>query len=440
MTARTSLAILFGLVAVVAFGLLWRSTSARAESERRRALEMELVAREARRALEERELERQAQDGPPAELRAPDAPASREPLARPPSVAERLAELSALVDELMKVADGGAEDSRPARDGLAREMRKIQGWLQREEMELRRQEQEAWRAPQDSWTTAKKWIDDASQLDDSTLRATAVEEIRSALASGDPALQLAALRALTSLGQVKFDKEPFRELILPIASSAEGETLVAALYALANTVRKPEDLELALRAVDDASPQARGSASHLLFVFSEGDLTGRAGAAALGLFEGDDRRSLRSALGGIWGARVSPELEARLLELARTDDHELRHEAIYFGLSTLQEKSPAVVQRLIEVLGEVDSENSGRALWGLGHGVPPASQPAVAEAMKKYFDARSDVYSQSSALRLIGQYGTAADAYWLQALRDNDAAPDAVRRSAAQALEQVLGR
>ena len=60
---------------------------------------------------------------------------------------------------------------------------------------------------------------------------------------------------------------------------------------------------------------------------------------------------------------------------------------------------------MISFLPDPDHNNSGRALWGLSHGVPEASQARVAEALVELHNARSDPETRSSCARLVELYG-----------------------------------
>jgi hypothetical protein len=227
--------------------------------------------------------------------------------------------------------------------------------------------------------------------------------------------------------------------VLPWTEHPDPALRRQAFYALYNTAREPADLERILAQVDDPRRDMRESIVHLLFLFSDHDLTGRAGDAVLGLLATSDRDELHQRLPGLWGARVSPAIAERLLELSRSKDDDVSHNAIYFGLSTLDNKSEAVVDRLIELLPD-PGENGGRALWGLGHGVPVALQPKVASAMLRLFTARSAPQVQQSALRLVGMYGTSEHEAELARIASNELTPESLRKQAQQAAEQVHNR
>lgn len=234
-------------------------------------------------------------------------------------------------------------------------------------------------------------------------RAETVAELRDALQGDDAGLQYAALQTLQNVGDVEYDKPSMRPLVLPFVKNSKGPTLVAACFALLNTDRRPDDLQLVLDAWQRRSPTLDRQMSRLLFSFSDGKIRGRAEEIILELLASPDAQSRRAALSGLWGASVSDRLAARLIELA--DDPDSHHAAIYFGLSTLKPKSSAVVDRLIEELADADRNNWGRALWGLGYGVPEDQQAKVAAALADMYVARSDPHTRQKCRELVRQYG-----------------------------------
>jgi hypothetical protein len=336
----------------------------------------------------------------------------------------------ALVNELIVISRGKDQDAEVATAGLEKAFRLIEN----EGKRRRGVEQQVSRLDHEQ---LQAWVEAASQIQDPARRTQALREIEVALLSGSPEHQLAACAALAQLREVKFDKQPFRAPVLAIAQSSSGPLRVKALYALYNTEHRPEDLALALALAEEDSSAARESGMHLLFLFSGGDLTGTTGAAALRLLQADVGRQ---GLSGLWGARVSPEISAHLLEMSRSSNGDKGHDAVYYGLSTLQDKPRAVVERLIELASGASSENAWRSRWGLGHGVPEEHGPLVAAGMRDLFEARSEPSLQCELLGLIGQYATSEYLPWLQRIEADPAQPDSVREAARKALEEVRQR
>ncbi len=257
-----------------------------------------------------------------------------------------------------------------------------------------------------AWSISRSWTEDARALGETgpARRERALAAVRAALEGGDPLAVLAGLQTLRSIGDVAFDKASFRPLVLPLAREAEGPTAVAALYSLVATERRPEDLALVHAAWERTPDAMRGDVLNLMQVFGDRRLEGRSEDIALEVLtriEGNTNVQFN----GLWGARVGPRLEERVLALARDPDREVRHAAIYFGLSTFQDKSPAVVEGLIEALADPDHNDWGRALWGLGHGVPPSQQPRVVDALVDLYASRSDPRVREDCVRIVRNYG-----------------------------------
>ena len=256
----------------------------------------------------------------------------------------------------------------------------------------------------------KVWVDDARALGDAgkERKAQALDEVRAALEAADAVGNLAALRTLQEIGDVAYDKAPLRPLVLPFAREGRGPILHAALYALANTEKQDADVAL-VHAGWERDPEAlRGSVTYLMFTLSGGNLTGRSEEIALEVIEASIDRG-RPSFSGMWGARVGPALGARLIEFSASPDHELRHDAIYYGLSTFQDKSGPVVEALIEALRHPDQSDARRALWGLTHGVSESQHARAVEAALKLHAARSDPKTRERCAYIVETYGTPTD-------------------------------
>jgi len=250
----------------------------------------------------------------------------------------------------------------------------------------------------------KAWVDQMHALGPGAAekRTATLAQLRNALVGEDEYQRYAALKTLSKIGDVKFDKTLFRPFVLPLVKSSKSNPLVAACYALYNTQREPGDLALIEAAWDRRSQPVERSISHLLFMFSDGQITGRSEQIILELLSSSDQAVRREGLRGLWGATVSDDLANAIVELA--DNRASRHDAIYFGLSTLKPKSEAVVNKLIETLEDSDWNDWSRALWGLGYGVPEEFQPQVAVALADMYVARSDARTRKKCRKLIRQY------------------------------------
>lgn len=252
---------------------------------------------------------------------------------------------------------------------------------------------------------SRAWIDDMRALGDGAgeRRERAIVALRAALTGQDADAQIAALRTLQAVGDIEYDKASFRSLVLPFARESVGPAIEPAFYALSNTAREAEDLALVHAAWLRDPIALRDSILHLMTTFSGGTLEGRSEEIAVEWLRTYDGGNV--GISGMWGARVGPQLEARMIDLARSNQPTFRHAAIYFGLSTFEDKSPAVVEELIATLTDPDHNNSGRALWGLGHGVPDAQKPRVVTALIELHKNRSDPQTRTTCARIVQEYG-----------------------------------
>jgi hypothetical protein len=230
-------------------------------------------------------------------------------------------------------------------------------------------------------------------------RLTALDQIRSSLKGSDRDQRVAALITVASIGDVKYDKASLRPLILPIIEKADGDELIGALYALYNSDRHPEDLALVQAAWKKRSLEVDEKLSHLLFLFGDKKIDGKSAEIILELLDSPNERTQKETLRGLWGARVNDAVAAKLIEMS--SDPKLRYDTIYFGLSTLEDKSDAVLDTLIKAL----SDQEWRALWGLGFGIPEKSQRRVADALVELHNSRTDPKVRRECARLVRQYG-----------------------------------
>jgi len=250
------------------------------------------------------------------------------------------------------------------------------------------------------------WLKQARALGDDAeeKRDKAVREIAEALNAEEHSLQIVAATALAQLGDVKFDKKEFRPRILELCRSKNADVQRWAFYALLNNERQDGDLALLQEVMaEPVSGRLAESASHLLQSFDEGVIRGKSEEIVMRLLNSSDKSLRREALRGLWGAKYGDTITNRVIVLV--DNKESHHDAIYYALSTSPEKTPAAIDKLIEVLSDPDWNNWGRAIWGLGYGVPEDQQTKVAAAMLQMYELRSDPKTRSKCERLVREYG-----------------------------------
>jgi len=100
------------------------------------------------------------------------------------------------------------------------------------------------------------------------------------------------------------------------------------------------------------------------------------------------RNEAAKFIGGhwIWGAKPQkPEAIEIMLRLSKDKDRGVRYQAVYYGLSVVENKDERVIKRLVEMA--LDKTNDfGRIGWGLGHG---ADKEMIKKYLKPYIDIKS---------------------------------------------------
>ena len=264
------------------------------------------------------------------------------------------------------------------------------------------------RSGQDRLQSAREavqpWLDDAFQIDSVEKREAAVEKVRAALKSANDDDRRQGLVAFTQMAAIRFDKASFHDLFVPLLESADPQLRLLAAQSLVAAGVQTGDVERLIALADDPDSHMRETIASLIVAALEKDLTSPSAAdAVLGLLSDDDRIVQDATIRSLWGARFSPELEARIIDLSR--EPRGSYNALYYALSTQPTKSEASVSRLIEFLSDRDTHNvGGRAAWGLGYGVAAEQQELVAEAALKVVAARSEGYLFQEAMKRLKQY------------------------------------
>lgn len=282
---------------------------------------------------------------------------------------------------------------------------------------------------------AKPWIDAIMQAQDPEKRGKGLARMRKALAGDDQLQRIAGIVAFMETREANYDKKPFRAFLLPLIDAVEGRDQVLLFYAIRIAGQGPGDLDLLFRVLEKPSFEMKKSASHLLKEYAGRKLTGRAADIICKYLEAEDRKSLRDVITGLWGAEVSPALEARVLVIARTRS-DCRGDAIYYGLSTFQNKSKAVIEELMKCIDAGD-RNAGRAMWGLGHGIPAEYQSMVADFAVKVFDARDSKRIREECLDILRKYAGPKHREVLKKMAGNEMLHDDLRDRARRVVQRI---
>jgi hypothetical protein len=290
--------------------------------------------------------------------------------------------------------------------------------------------------PANAGTTdrVKVWVEQAHRIDSKQARDDAFAAISQALQSTDSELMLSGLKATATLRDIAFDKAPLRNAARPHLDSPDPAVRAAAVIAVMGTDPDATDQQRILALVPKATLGESRALAWALAQFSKLDFTGEYAKPMLHLLMlGTSPEAVaarfdnRDVLAPLWGARLSPAMEARVIELSRLADPaarghhpvDLSYNAMYFALSTQANKSRASVERLLELITDSDTTNvAGRALTGLRNGFPDEMNSLVAPAVIHLLEQRTDEYLWKQGLAVLAEHATRKDLPALQSLRD----------------------
>ena len=293
-----------------------------------------------------------------------------------------------------------------------------------------------------AYAAAKPLVADAFQIEDKAKRDAAIERIRAALAGMDVSTMRVGLAAFLAVGKVEFDKASFRPALRKLLASAEADVRAQALQALAAIGPDGEDLDRAIAMQDDASAEVRTALPWAIKGLATEGFTGKAGEAIHKLLDRQDGKATQAVWHAMWGTKISPELEKRVVEASRKDDQGSGYsDVFYYALTVHQSKREPTVTRLIELAASQDTTNvAGRVLWGIRQGLADDQKPRVAELALKVLGARSDGYMQREALACLRECGTAANAESLKELLAKPGVAGEFRASIEEARASIESR
>lgn len=277
------------------------------------------------------------------------------------------------------------------------------------------------------------------QREDPQLRAKALEKLREMLAppSSDDAKQK-GLATLASAMTARFDRKGFRDLVLPLLASPTPEIRAQALSCLPGLEATLSDLTLVLPLAEDPSPRVRKAVGPALIRIGQGREPETVIPALMLLLQDSDPTIVEGTIRSMWGQYASPEFDALLIRLSR--DPRLHGNVIYFCLSTMRNKSPAVCARLVEELADPDWNNSGRAAWGLTYGVADEARPMVEEGLLKALPQETNDHTRQEEFRALSRVATERSHGYLQSVVDSPQETDAYKELAREILSNLDSR
>jgi HEAT repeat protein len=195
------------------------------------------------------------------------------------------------------------------------------------------------------------------------------------------------------------------------------------------------DLPLVIPMAKDASPAVRELVGGTLIQLGKGERSEEVIPALMQLLQDEDEKVVERTIRSMWGQYASPEFDALLIKLS----HEQRyhHNVIYFCLSTMRSKSPAVCRRLVEELAEPDWNNSSRAAWGLGYGVTGEAKGLVEAGLLKALPEETNEGTRKNEFRALAGVATEASRPYLVSVVASEMETDEVKKAARQILASL---
>jgi serine/threonine protein kinase len=302
---------------------------------------------------------------------------------------------------------------------------------------------------------SQAWIARASKADSRMAQDVVLKEIQAALNSNEPHSIRSALAAVRGIYQLDFDRTAFRELVRRNLKSEDPDVRVSAIYALITCKPEDSDRQRVLELIPNCTEDEMTALAFAMKTVSSGDFTGEFAQPMLEVLERgmaaaqrDRGNNLgfdgRGVLGAIWGSKVSPPIEARLIEWSHLSEDSngvlntggLGYETFYHALSVQSNKSRAAVKRILELAYHPDTTNiAGRCLWGLNQTVPdPKDQAYVATEVIKLLGLRSDDYLWRRGLTLLAAYSNKDHLATLESLAKRETLPQDRR----EALHKII--
>ncbi|MBN1589741.1 MAG: right-handed parallel beta-helix repeat-containing protein [Pirellulales bacterium] len=271
---------------------------------------------------------------------------------------------------------------------------------------------------------------------DPALRQRSLEKLQTLL-SADASTQdhLSGLTALFEAITTKFERAPFRALVLPLLESENAQVRMMALHCLPRLNAKPEDLAKVVPLVDDPSPEVRSVAGSALVSIGQGKHKEQVLPALMKVLQDSDSEVVTKVIRSTWGQYSSPEFDKLLIKLSHDDRY--RGITLYHCLSTMQSKSVPVCRRLIEELDNLDPNDSGRAAWGLTYGVVDEAKPIVEEALLKALPEETDDYTRGNEFTALRRVVSEKSRAYLKSVIDSNLETDEYKKTAREILNDL---
>jgi len=284
---------------------------------------------------------------------------------------------------------------------------------------------------------SKEMADAILQRKDRALRAENLQKLRDMLSDessdADKSLALATLGpALTA----KFDRAPFKALVLKRLKSRDAQIRALALSCLPGLGASASDLDSVIPLAEDPSPQVRMGVGAALIQLGKGEQKDKVIPVLMKLLKDkEDQKVIDRTIVSMWGQYSSPDFDALLIELSRNPSY--HHNAIYYCLSTMRTKSLAVCRRLVEVLDKPELGGGGRAAWGLTYGVNEDAKSIVEEGLLTALPEETDDYTRGNEFRALRNVATEKSRPYLKSVIDSQMEKDEYKKLARRIIADL---
>ncbi len=285
-----------------------------------------------------------------------------------------------------------------------------------------------------------RWRRDIQQIHDGALRATATREVLDALYENDPVRNSAAVNTLSQLKGVEYDRERARKRVLTFFESQYSQLRADAagnLYLLKPSSR---DVQHLLPMVKDSNQFVRLAAVGAIARLDGRAVVGPAADAILvALGDPDMGMVLEHLISIARTERISSRLEARLVELASSEDQKVRTMAIT-ALGGVRVSSPGIVDALLRIMA-ADTRDSATAAAHLLYRLPEGLRERVLEGTLEILAKRglsSDM--RCSCVAVVGGLGSPRHIPTLEAILANELATSRDISAAKRAIQSIRRR
>ena len=269
-------------------------------------------------------------------------------------------------------------------------------------------------------------------------RRAVVEEVRSALSSGDPRLTVAALRTVPWLGKDDVDRKELKERVEVFLIERNPAIRQSAVVAISTLDLGPGDLDILLPLAADADRNVRKEVPRALAAAQHGEIEGIAAEAFRHLLEDADLSVRLQTLRTLHGASsMASEVRDLVISLVESKNPEEARRALYALAGTKLEKDARIVTALVAALENEDPERRAEARRGLSHGVPDAYGPQISQVVAELLASQPELADRAGNVEMLKRHGTEAQIEALARLADDEDLPEVVRRSAREAIESI---